>query len=160
MHFVNYNRNNALAYAKEWAMARNNNYLNFDSIGGDCTNFASQCLYAGIGVMNYQKDIGWYYNSPTDRAAAWSSAKHFVRFLLGNKSEGPFAVAIPIEHLELGDFICLNNNTEFYHSTVVTGFDNGIALVSAHTGDSYMRRIDTYHYAFAQGIHILGANKY
>lgn len=158
MHFINYDRNKATEYAKRWAMERNSSYLNFDGMGGDCTNFASQCLYAGVGIMNYQKDIGWYYNTPNDRAAAWSSAEHFVRFLLSNKNEGPFAVALPVEKLEIGDFICLNNNKEFYHSTIVTGFSDGTPLVSAHTGDSYMRRIDTYSHAFAQGIHILGAN--
>lgn len=160
MHFVNYNRKSALEYAEKWAKSRNNAYINFDGMGGDCTNFASQCLFAGIGVMNYQKDVGWYYNSPNDRAAAWSGAEYFIKFMLNNKSEGPFAAATSINNLEAGDFISLSNGTEYYHTLIVTGFSNGIPLVSAHTDDSYMRRLDTYHYAYATGIHILGANKY
>lgn len=159
MHFVSYNRNNALAYAEKWAKARNSNYLNFDGIGGDCTNFASQCLYAGIGIMNYTKDIGWYYNSPNDRAAAWSGAEYFRHFLLNNKNEGPFANTVPINQLEMGDFISLNNGTEYYHTLIIIGFSNGIPLVAAHTDDAYMRNLNTYHYTSAQGIHILGGNK-
>lgn len=160
MHFVSYNRKNALEYAQRWASARNNAYLNFDGMGGDCTNFASQCLYAGVNIMNYQKDVGWYYNSPADRAAAWSGAEYFIKFMLNNKGEGPFASAVSINNLEIGDFICLNNGAEYYHTLVVTGFSNGIPLVSAHTDDAYMRNLNTYYYSSAQGIHILGANQY
>ncbi len=159
MHFAEYNRNEAVEYAKTWAMARNSQYLNFDGIGGDCTNFASQCLFAGIGIMNYTKDIGWYYNSPTDRAAAWSDAGYFRKFMLSNTSEGPFGNSAPINNLEKGDFISLNNGIEYYHTLVVTGFENNEPLVCAHTDDSYMRKLSTYHYIFAQGIHILGGNK-
>lgn len=160
MHFISYNRNAALEYAQKWAKSRNDRYINFDGMGGDCTNFASQCLFAGVNVMNYKKDVGWYYNAPADRAAAWSGAKYFIQFMLNNKDEGPFAAAVSIDHLEMGDFISLNNAAEYYHTLIVTGFSNGIPLVSAHTDDAYMRRLDTYHYAYATGIHILGANKY
>ncbi len=160
MHFNEYNRNAALSYAQEWANKRNRKYLNFDGIGGDCTNFASQCLYAGVGIMNYEKDTGWYYNTPDDRAAAWSSAEHFKKFMLHNKSIGPFANAAPLNQLEIGDFISLNNSIVYYHTLIVTGFLDGVPLVAAHTDDAYMRKLDTYNYASALGIHILGANSY
>lgn len=160
MHFVNYNRENAVDYAKTWANARNSMYLNFDSIGGDCTNFASQCLFAGVGVMNYEKDIGWYYNSANDRAAAWTDAEYFRRFIMNNKNEGPFGISVPVNRLETGDFISLNNGIQYYHTLIVTGFSNNTPLVAAHTDDAYMRSLGTYHYISAQGIHILGANKY
>ncbi|MGN1202826.1 MAG: amidase domain-containing protein [Eubacterium sp.] len=159
MHFISYNRENALIYAKKWARSRNSMYLNFDGMGGDCTNFASQCLYAGVGIMNYEKDIGWYYNSPNDRAAAWSGASYFIRFMLNNKNQGPFASSLSVNQLEPGDFISLNNGYEYYHTLIVTGFSQGIPLVAAHTDDSYMRSLSSYHYSSAQGIHILGANK-
>lgn len=160
MHFISYNRTSAVEYAKKWAKSRNSIYMNFDGMGGDCTNFASQCLFAGVGVMNYEKDVGWYYNSPDDRAAAWSGAEYFKRFMLNNQREGPIASAAPINKLEIGDFISLYNGTNYYHTLIITGFSNGVPLVCAHTGDSYMRNFNTYHYSSAQGIHILGANRY
>ena len=91
MRFVDYNREKACDYAREWAHGRNPQYYNFDGIGGDCTNFASQCLFAGCGVMNYTRDTGWYYVSPDDRAAAWTEANYFRNFMLNNESIGPFA---------------------------------------------------------------------
>lgn len=159
MRLIRYDRKSALDYAQKWAMSRNTAYLNFDGIGGDCTNFASQCLYAGVGVMNYEKDIGWYYNSPTDRAAAWSDAGHFRRFMFSNTRQGPFGVSVSLNQLEPGDFISLNNGTEYYHTLIITGFSDDIPLVAAHTDDAYMRRLSTYRYGSAHGLHILGANK-
>ena len=49
-----YNRDAAVAYAEKWALSRNPAFYNFSGIGGDCTNFASQCIYAGSGVMSYR----------------------------------------------------------------------------------------------------------
>ena len=37
---------------RRWALLRNPAYLDFHGLGGDCTTFVSQCLYAGAGVMN------------------------------------------------------------------------------------------------------------
>ena len=65
-----YDRARAVAYARRWALERNPDYLNFDGLGGDCTNFVSQCLYAGCGVMNFTPVTGWYYRDAAHRAAA------------------------------------------------------------------------------------------
>ena len=86
-----YDRKGAVAYAKRWALGRNPQYYNFDGMGGDCTNFASQCVFAGCGVMNYTKDAGWYYLSPDNRAAAWSGVEFLHDFLVANRAAGPFA---------------------------------------------------------------------
>ena len=52
MRETGYNREAAVDYARRWAMGRNPAYFDFEEIGGDCTNFASQCLFAGAKVMN------------------------------------------------------------------------------------------------------------
>lgn len=52
-----YNRGKAVAYALEWAMSRNPAYLDFEELGGDCTNFASQCLLAGRGRDEYNRSL-------------------------------------------------------------------------------------------------------
>ena len=79
---IPYDRSKAAAYAEKWAFSRNPRYISFDGMGGDCTSFVSQCLYAGTGVMNYTRDTGWYYNSASDRAAAWSGVPYLYRFEL------------------------------------------------------------------------------
>ena len=58
-----YDRVSALNYAKKWTLARNPRYYNFDSVGGDCTSFVSQCIFAGSQKINYN---GWYYNNGYD----------------------------------------------------------------------------------------------
>ena len=45
--FRRFNSNNAIAYARKYALEYNSNYIDFNDMGGDCTNFISQCLYAG-----------------------------------------------------------------------------------------------------------------
>lgn len=158
MQLIKYDRTKATEYAKKWAYNRNSAYMNFDGMGGDCTNFASQCLLAGTGIMNYTSDTGWYYNSSYDRAAAWSGAEYFLNFMLNNISSGPFGLEKSVNNLEKGDFISLNNGYEYYHTLIVTGFIGTTPLVAAHTDDSYMRNLNTYHFVSAKGIHILGAH--
>ena len=63
MEISEYNRNAAYEYARKWAFKRNPAYYDFSEIGGDCTNFASQCIYAGAGVMNYTPTFGFFNNS-------------------------------------------------------------------------------------------------
>ena len=53
-----YDRAAAVVYAHRWAFKRNPAYYDYEEIGGDCTNYASQCLYAGSGIMNYTPDFG------------------------------------------------------------------------------------------------------
>ena len=158
MHFVEYNREKTVEYAKKWAMSRNPEYYNFDLLGGDCTNFTSQCLYAGIGIMNFTRDTGWYYISLSNRAAAWTGADFFQSFLLSNRGEGPIASSREIHQLDIGDFISLNNGAEYYHTLVVVGFRESVPLVAAHSDDAYLRPLSSYQYERATGIHILGGN--
>ena len=86
-----YNREAAAAYAHKWAYGFNPDFYNFDDIGGDCTNFASQCLYAGGLEMNYTPVFGWYYRSVNDRAPAWTGVNELYDFLVNNKGIGPRA---------------------------------------------------------------------
>lgn len=153
-----YNRHAAVHYAEQWAYKRNPSYYDFDGIGGDCTNFASQCLFAGCGVMNYTKDVGWYYSSPSDRAAGWSDAQYFHDFMTSNSGVGPFAVVAEIKNLQIGDFIQLHNGKIFYHTLIITGFEYGEPLISAHTRDAFMTPLKFYTSAKPTGLHIAGIN--
>lgn len=155
-----YNRENAVLYAKMWALGRNPKYLDYDKLGGDCTNFASQCVFAGTGIMNYTYNTGWYYNNGNDKSPAWTGVEYFYNFLTRNKGVGPFGEEIGEDELELGDIVQFGNESNhFYHSPVVTGITNGDILVCAHSFDAYMRPISTYEYDRVRYIHILGFRK-
>lgn len=151
-----YNRAAAVAYAQKWALGRNPAYYDFQEIGGDCTNFISQCLYAGTGVMNFTPDVGWYYRSVNDRAAAWTSVKYLHQFLVSNQSVGPYAREVHAPQVEPGDIIQLGSASgEFYHSLMITALEPTI-LVCAHTFDALNRPLYTYFYDQARFLHIAG----
>ena len=71
MFFRPYNRIEAVIYAHRWAYSCNPAFYDFEEIGGDCTNYASQCIYAGTGVMNFTPTFGWYYIDTNDRSPSW-----------------------------------------------------------------------------------------
>ena len=114
--------------------------------------------------MNYTPDIGWYYNSVNDRSAAWTGVEYFYRFLVGNAEEfigngkGPYAKEVPIEELEIGDFVQLGRDTgDFYHTPIVVGFNLfGKPLVATHSYDSFNRPLSSYSYERIRCLHILG----
>ncbi len=158
-----YNRSAAVRYAARWAYGRNPAYFNFTGIGGDCTNFVSQCVYAGAGVMNYTPDVGWYYISPDNRAAAWTGVTYFYNFFTTNKGSGPYASETYENGIEIGDVVQLaNENGMFYHTLLVVAKINptpaGI-FVAAHSDDAFLRRLSTYNYANARFLHIEGVRK-
>lgn len=151
-----YNRRKAVEYARRWAYGRNPAYYDFSDIGGDCTNFISQCLYAGSGVMNYTPEVGWYYRSLNDRSPSWTGVKFLYDFLVTNKIKGPFAVETTSNEMQLGDVIQLGNAERFYHSLLVTGIQDGQISVAAHTFNAYMRPLDSYVFDRVRYLHIQG----
>lgn len=156
MREIPYNRDAAVAYARRWAMSRNPAYYDFENIGGDCTNYASQCIYAGARVMNFTPVTGWYYRSVGNRAAAWTGVEYLYRFLTNNRSVGPYAHEVSPQEIRPGDIVQLGRGTgDFYHSPVVTAVTPEI-LVSAHTYDALDRPLSSYTYATARFLHIDG----
>ena len=153
-----YNRKKAVEYATKWAYKRNPKYYNFDSVGGDCTSFISQCVYAGAGTMNYKKHIGWYYNSQSDRTASWSGVEFLYNFLTQNKGTGPRGARTDISGLQIGDIIQLKLlESRFSHSLLIVdkkGNTLNDIYIATHTEDSYYRKVSTYHFQDIRFIHI------
>ena len=101
-----YNRIAAITYALKWAQARNSTvWPDFSSSaggGGDCTNFISQCLYAGGWTMCYGP-LGWYSwpKRAWDHSRSWTSADAFDDYI---KRSGR-ATPCGLEDLDIGDLI-------------------------------------------------------
>lgn len=160
MREVPYDRNAAVAYAREWALDRNKAYYDFEKIGGDCTNFASQSIYAGSGIMNYTPTLGWYYRSSYDRSPSWSGVEYLYNFLVNNKSVGPYAHVVSQSEAKPGDIVQLGTASgHFYHSPVITSVSPTI-LVAAHTFDALDRPLSSYNYGVARFLHIDGVRKW
>lgn len=157
-----YDRQAAVTYAHRWAYNRNPNFYNFDELGGDCTNFASQCLYAGSGVMNYTPTFGWYYNSQYSRAPAWTGVPFFYNFLTRRKeTPGPLGEETGLADLLPGDFVQLRFAPgPFAHNPVVVAVGSPASLdnvlVAAHTEDADYRPLSTYPIREIRFLHILG----
>lgn len=148
-----YQREQAVDYAHQWAFGRNPRYLNFTGIGGDCTNFISQCLLAGGAPMNGTKTFGWYYYSANDRAPAWTGVQFLYNFLMRkSQTKGPYGERISLLELQKGDLIQLAFSPDYFtHDLLVvqTG-ENGREntqdniLIATHSEDSDYRPLSSY----------------
>ncbi len=153
-----YNRERARAYAERWAFSRNPLFQDFTEIGGDCTAFISQCLYAGSCQMNFTPVFGWYYLGLDDRTASFSGVQFFYEFITKNEGVGPFAEERPAEELLIGDVVQIaREEGDFYHTLLVAGRgEDGGILVAAHSNDAYARPLADYEASYFRYLHILG----
>ena len=157
-----YDRAAAVLYAHQWAYGRNPAYYDYEKIGGDCTNFASQCIYAGSGIMNFTPTFGWYYIDANRKAPAWTGVEYLRNFLTrAAPSVGPVALEGTIEQLMPGDIVQLSFTGEgFQHSPVVVSVGKPAApenvLLAAHRYDADDRPLSTYEYKTARYLHITG----
>ena len=160
---ITYDRNAAVSYAHTWAYRRNPVYYDYQGIGGDCTNFASQCLSAGSGVLDFTPAYGWYYIAPTDKAPAWTGVEYFYRYLTRETpTPGPTARLVRLRDLLPGDFVQLRpaNSDRFTHTQIVvrTSYPATLrnTLVAAHSYDADNRPLSTYSFREARFLHITG----
>ena len=152
-----YNRERARKYAEKWATQRNPLFGNYEKLGGNCTNFVSQCVYAGSCQMNFTPVFGWYFLSDMARTASWTGVEFFYNFITQNESFGPFGREILPYQAMLGDVIQLGrDDTGYYHSLLIVGFAEDTYLVAAQSEDAFMRPLNTYTYDYARFIHIDG----
>ena len=161
-----YDRERAVEYALTWALDRNPLFLNFTGRGGDCTNFASQCLYAGTGVMNYTPTFGWYYIDANNKSPSWTGVPYFYNFMTRDKrSPGPFGTKLSAENINLlmpGDFVQLRfTKNEFEHTPIIVEIRTPLSLdnilIAAHSNDADYRPLSTYNFKELRFIHIFGA---
>lgn len=159
---IPYNRIKAVEYAHKWAYGRNPAYYNFENIGGDCTNFASQIIYAGSGVMNYTPVYGWYYRDSYNRTASWTGVNFLYKFLFNNKGEGPFAEVVDMKDVKPGDIAQLSfgGGGVFNHSPVIIQTGSPVTLdnifVAAHTYDVDYNLLKNYTWVDIRLLHIIG----
>jgi len=151
-----YSHGDATAYARKWALGRNPRYYDFEQLGGDCTNFASQCIYAGAGVMNYRPVTGWYYLNLNSRSASWSGVEFLYNFLIRNAGPGPYGREVSAGEVLPGDILQLGNEDgHFYHSPVIVETYPEI-LVCAHSYDCLDKPLSAYSFDWVRYIHIDG----
>lgn len=154
-----YDRASAVAYAKKWALSRNPKYYNFDPVGGDCTSFVSQCLFAGSKVMNYTPIKGWYYRSGFDKSPSWSGVEFLYNFLIQNKGMGPRGSLVSQNEVQIGDIAQLSfSKNIFEHSLFIIDIkdvqDLNKIYIATHTYDTLNKKIGEYSFSKIRFIHI------
>ena len=152
-----YVRERAVMYARKYALVRNPLFYSFAGIGGNCTNFVSQCVLAGSCVMNFTPVYGWYYLSTNRRSASWTGVDYFYNFMIYNEGVGPYGRDATVEEAMIGDIIQLQNaDGVFYHTLIISKIENGEIYICANSNDALDRPLSSYNYASFRVIHIMG----
>lgn len=144
-----YKREEAVAYAERWWKEPNPAYELFEV---NCTNYVSQCLFAGQAPMNYtgRRESGWWYKGRSNGRELWSFswavADSLQRYLPRPRGAGVQAEEVDSpDALQLGDVICYDwdGTGRFGHNTIVTAHaPDGAPLVNANTVSSRHRYWD------------------
>lgn len=146
---VPYRRDLSAAYADQYWNQPNPSYESFEV---NCTNYISQCIFAGGAPMNYtgKRDSGWWYKGRSGDTEQWSyswAVSNALQVYLSFPRSRGFR-ASPVDsaqELQLGDVIMYDwsGDGRYQHTTIVTAFDaDGMPLVNANTVASRHRYWD------------------
>lgn len=123
---------------EEYYFRYNKDYKNYNSIGGDCANFASQALHEG----GFKKTGGWNYQKDGNRA--WVNAQGFKDYLIysGRGSlivHGTYDKVLRLSYKLLpGDIVAYEKKGKVVHISIVSGADSrGYSLVNCHNTDRF-----------------------
>lgn len=148
-----FNRTAMYNYAKENSHKYNPNWGDFSNLGGDCTNFISQILYAGGAPMDNTGSYTWYYYGMSNRAPSWTGVNQLYTYLINNDYIGPqgkLANSSEILYsMNIGDIVQIDFNYDgvYDHSVAITTYQSGYSSgtkVAAHSDFAFDRLLSTY----------------
>lgn len=136
-----YNREKAVEYALTYGLNPNPNYHYFKiygNIGGDCTNFVSQCLVEGGIPQAKTGKAPWWYRDQTNWSISWVNAHSLYWCMLIREEQnlpGLRGVEVSsVDHLTLGDIIFYEDlNGGIDHGGIITGFRDGLPTITQHS---------------------------
>ena len=167
-----YNRTAAVAYSDLYYHSRNSEWYNFSDEGGNCQNYASQCLLAGGIEMDFAGQQQWKcyvedpeyepeineVETPWGRTASWVHVPSFYEYAKDNDSKGLVAECdVNLYYAEPGDIIIVGNG-EKAHTVIVSKIVDGHVLVNSNSIDMKDFPIEGYTYTDIVLIKILGSN--
>lgn len=146
---LNERRIKAVEYADEFSGAAslpqygfnyNPKYRNYNPLGGDCANFASQILFEGGG---FRKNSTWNYEKGKG-SRAWINASGFNNYMLNSGRASLIASGTYLQVLKSsyrllpGDYVAYQVKGKVTHISMVTGIDSkGYPLVNSHNSDRH-----------------------
>jgi len=154
-YYSGYDPSAAVAYADKWVYHGatygavyedyyNPAYYNFNPLGGDCANYASQCINAG-GMPQVPCEKfglnGWYYVNSNDRSSTWTSSSGLLNWMSDNRGK---RVSVTAENCRS----VLYMGSPVFYKSGHTGFcvgknSAGTPIVNAHNNDKYHQPWDS-----------------
>lgn len=126
------------ASEEKYGFKYNNKYRDYNSLGGDCANFASQALFEG---GKFKKNSKWNCDR-IGSTRAWVNADGFKRYMIHSGRASLIAygnyekVHKASYKLLPGDFVAYEKKGNITHISIVSGSDSrGYSLVSCHNTD-------------------------
>jgi len=161
-NIIPYNRQKAIDYAYKYALSRNPSFYCFNNLGGNCTNFVSQCLFAGGMPFNHNYPFGWFYKNINNRSPSFTGVQYLYDFLTrANPLRGPFAIEVDISDADIGDIIQFSLGGHFFsHSLIITKlnpYDPSNPYLTANSYDVIDKPLSGYYYTQARALHVMGA---
>ena len=160
-----YDREAAVAYAREWAGERNPRWQAYDGSGGNCMNFVSQSLYASGIPMDESGDARWYWYSDGNRAPAWTGVDSFRVYARDNTGYGLSAqVGAAYDTGEEGDVILMSADGNYHHAVIISQAvrdEDGRTidyLICSNIGNYRDFPVSAYVYAEQELVRIAGWN--
>ncbi|MCK8817440.1 amidase domain-containing protein [Natroniella sulfidigena] len=133
-------RYSGAASLPEYGFQYNPEYRNYNPLGGDCANFASQMLHEGGGIP---EDATWRYERGSG-SRAWVNAHAFNQHMIYSGratriARGSYEQVLNASYKLLpGDYVAYEKGGTVDHISVVTGMDSkGYALVNSHNVDRH-----------------------
>ena len=168
-----YDREKAVEYAQQWYNKRNPEYLEYDLYGGNCQNFASQCVHAGGMDMDikgnytcqwkfYGKDLN-LKQVASGRSYSFIGVDEFYTYAIYNSTSGLVTQPdIDLKYAQKGDIIQVGAYGKWRHSLVVSDVltdENGTQteiILASNTADRWNYPMSAYIYTYPRLIHIDG----
>lgn len=117
------------AYAEKYGRTINNAYRWFDL---DCTNFASQCIYAGgLPQSNY-----WYYRGPNNYSRSWTVVDDLRNFIMNHTLSVGYYQKLPDYPTKdyRGTLIQYSTGRHWVHSAIIRSVNETGIYVAEHEG--------------------------
>ncbi len=145
--FEPYDAAAAVAYAERFALSYNRLFFSYRGLGGDCQNFASQCVWAGLGGKNTSAAVNlkmppmirtgpraWFQSDQFshDVFGHWTAVQPFSRYILAGRLQDPGPIGTitnGLANAAAGDLIQISDGKTWFH----------VYIVVAHTGTQGMR---------------------
>lgn len=132
-------------YAEKYWKNYNTAYRRYSSVGGDCTNFVSQSLFAGgwKQVTSSREDYGTWYSKTSGESDTWIGVNEWSWFTQTAKRTTALANAY---QMDVGDLLQMDFDRDGSkdHSMMTTyRSSSGVPYLTYHDTDTYRRSLSS-----------------